>query len=82
MTTRYHTVMLWGVVSEPELTITRDPTGNVVLTWQDPVGGPSYLLQQCTDLTQHDWSIVIHDVPGQYEVMDPVGTRFFRLTEP
>jgi hypothetical protein len=66
----------------PELAISQTANGVVLVNWRNPSSGPTYLLQQCTDLSAGDWSQVTTVSPGRYEVTDPGTAMFFRLINP
>jgi len=75
-------VAMWELVPTPELTITMETDGRIVLAWQNPAGASPCALERCGDVSAGDWTDVTLTTPGRYEFTDPSGTTFYRLKEP
>ena len=75
-------VAMWDLVPVPELVIAREAGGRLVLTWQNPVLGGAYELEQCADLATGDWTEVPVAEPGRHELAVPApAAMFYRLKE-
>jgi len=78
----YGSALLWSLVPEIIMNIAREPSGATALTWQDPADGSPYALQRCGDISTGDWTDVTVTPPGRYEITEPNGTMFYRLSQP
>jgi len=75
-------VAQWELVPGPEITLTKEGIGRIVLAWNDPPGASPYALQQCSNLSAGGWTDVTVTAPGRYELTEfAPGSMFYRLKE-
>jgi WD40 repeat protein len=75
-------VAVWSLAAAPavSLSIDREQSGQLVVTWPTGPDTMGAVLQRCLDLNDKRWTIVTPSQPGRYEVAPlPGASCFFRL---